>query len=69
MKLEITLNYLNGLARRPVARTNSPLLEVSNTYQWYNKLVKKFSSIFFREKFMDVRYCLGSEHIPVERKW
>ena len=49
MKLKVTFTDLNGLARRPVAHTCGPLLEVPSTYQCYNELVEEFSSIL-REK-------------------
>lgn len=44
-KIKVSFTELNGLARRPVAHTCGPLLEVPSTYQCYNELVEEFSAI------------------------
>ena len=43
----ITINFtaINGAARRPVAHTCGPVLEMPCTYQSFNELVEEFSSI------------------------
>lgn len=44
-KIKVSFTELNGLARRPVAHTCGPLLELPSTYQCYNELVEEFSAI------------------------
>ena len=44
-KIAIMFNQLNGKARRPVAHTCTPLLELSSTYQSYNELAEEFSNV------------------------
>ena len=48
-KLKVSFNELTGFARRPVAHTCAPMLELPSTYQCYNELVEEFSAIL-REK-------------------
>ena len=44
-KLKVSFTQSNGFARRPIAHTCGPMLEVPSTYQCYNELCEEFSSI------------------------
>ncbi len=44
-KIAIMFNKLDGKARRPIAHTCTPLLEISSTYQNYNELAEEFSNV------------------------
>ena len=48
-KISVAFYVVDGLARRPIAHTCGPLLEVPCTYQSYNELAEEFNSIM-REK-------------------
>ena len=48
-KISVAFYAVDGLARRPIAHTCGPLLEVPWTYQSYNELAEEFNSIM-REK-------------------
>lgn len=48
-KISIMFNKLEGVARRPIARTCTPVLEIPSTYQSYNELAEEFSNVL-REK-------------------
>lgn len=48
-KISVAFYLVDGLARRPIAHTCGPLLEVPCTYQSYNELAEEFTSIM-REK-------------------
>ena len=48
-KISVTFYLVDGLARRPIAHTCGPLLEVPCTYQSYNELAEEFTNIM-REK-------------------
>lgn len=48
-KISISFILVDGMARRPIAHTCGPLLEVLCTYQSYNELAEEFTSIM-REK-------------------
>ena len=43
--IQISFNQLDGLSRRPVARTCVPLLELPSTYQSYNELAEEFGNL------------------------
>ena len=43
--IEVTFSELDGKARRPVAHTCGPLLEIPSTYQSYNELSEEFSEL------------------------
>ena len=43
--IEVAFTVLEGVARRPVAHTCGPLLEIPSTYQSYNELSEEFSEI------------------------
>ena len=43
--IEVSFNSLEGLQRRPVARTCVPLLELPTTYESYPALVEEFTNI------------------------
>ena len=45
-KILVTFNSLTGLARRPLAHTCEPTLEISSTYINYDEFYGKFRSIF-----------------------
>ena len=47
--LEVTFVSVDGLARRPIAHTCTPSLELPSTYQSFNELSEEFSSLL-REK-------------------
>lgn len=47
--LEVTFVNVDGLARRPIAHTCTPSLELPSTYQSFNELSEEFSCIL-REK-------------------
>lgn len=48
-KISVAFYVVDGLARRPIAHTCGPLLEVPCTYQSYNELAEEFTNIM-REK-------------------
>lgn len=48
-KLKVSFNELTRFARRPVAHTCAPMLQLPSTYQCYIELVEEFSAIL-REK-------------------
>lgn len=48
-KISVAFYIVDGLARRPIAHTCGPLLEVPCTYQTYNELAEEFTNIM-REK-------------------
>lgn len=43
--LNVSFTSLEGIARRPIAHTCGPLLELPRTYQSYNELSEEFTSI------------------------
>eukprot|EP00794_Sanderia_malayensis_P020779 gene20779-22807_t len=44
-KIEVSFVFLEGLARRPVARTCTPLLELPNTYENFCQLREDFQNV------------------------
>ena len=51
--IEIVFVSLDGLARRPVAHTCKPSLELPTTYQSYNELCEEFSSLLREKSFWE----------------
>ena len=49
-KIKITFNALDGVERRPFARTCSPLLELPSTYRNYCQLREEFKNVLSLEK-------------------
>ena len=43
--IEVTFTSLDGFARRPIAHTLTPLLELPTTYKSFNELSEEFTSI------------------------
>lgn len=43
--IEVTFTSLDGFARRPIAHTCTPLLELPTTYKSFNELSEEFTSI------------------------
>lgn len=44
-QIEVTFNVLEGKARRPIAHTCGPLLEIPSTFTSYNELSEEFSEL------------------------
>ena len=44
-RIEVAFTTLEGTARRPIAHTCGPLLEIPSTYQSYNELSEEFSEL------------------------
>lgn len=48
--IEVTFTVLEGAARRPVAHTCGPLLEIPSTYQSYNELSEEFCELLHQKE-------------------
>lgn len=48
--IAVSFNSLTGLARRPVARTCGPMIELPSTYESYLALTEEFSNIMKEEQ-------------------
>ena len=44
-RIDVSFNTLSGLARRPVAHTCDPLLELPSTYMNYSEFYSEFQAI------------------------
>lgn len=48
--IEVTFTVLEGVARRPVAHTCGPLLEIPSTYQSYSELSEEFCELLHQKE-------------------